>query len=81
MNKSLYSSGNKKPKVKTDKDAGMAWMNKASQQVRNQVKYLQSKKFEKPFTILDDINSKVYAVNSDYSLYNVYNVIVCVTSC
>lgn len=64
-----------KPKSKTDKSVGMDWMNKASQQVRNQVKYLQSKKFEKPFTILDDINSKVYAVNSDYSLYNVYNVI------
>ena len=53
----------------------MAWMNKASQQVRNQVKYLQSKKFEKPFTIVDDINSKVYAVNPDYSLYNVYSVV------
>jgi hypothetical protein len=64
-----------KPKGKTDKGVGIAWMNKTSQQVRNQVKYLQSKKFEKPFTILDDINSKVYAVNSDYSLYNVYNVI------
>ena len=65
----------KKSKGKTNNTVGLAWMNKASQQVRNQVKYLQSKKFEKPFTIVDDINSKVYAVNSDYSLYNVYNVV------
>jgi peptidoglycan hydrolase-like protein with peptidoglycan-binding domain len=64
-----------KPQGKTDKSVGMAWMNKASQQVRNQVKYLQSKKFEKAFTIVDDINSKVYAVNPDYSLYNVYSVV------
>lgn len=61
--------------VTTNKSVDTSWINKASQQVRNQVKYLQSKKFVKPFTILDDINSKVYAVNSDYSLYNVYNVV------
>lgn len=51
------------------------WINKASKQVQNQIKYLIGKKFLQPFTILDDINSKVYAVNEDYTLYNTYNVI------
>jgi hypothetical protein len=51
------------------------WINKASKQVQNQIKYLIGKQILEPFTILDDINSKVYAVNSDYTLYNTYNVI------
>jgi hypothetical protein len=51
------------------------WINKTSKQVQNQIKYLIGKQFLEPFTILDDINSKVYAVNNDYTLYNTYNVI------
>jgi len=48
---------------------------KASTQVKNQIKYLQSINFNQPFTILDDINSKVYAINSDYSLFGEYSVL------
>jgi hypothetical protein len=47
----------------------------ASQQVKNQIKYLQFINFKQPFTIVDDINSKVYAVNSDFSLFGEYKVI------
>lgn len=48
---------------------------KSSSQVINQVNYLKQIKFNKPFTILDDKNSLVYAINSDYTIYKRYPVI------
>jgi hypothetical protein len=70
---SSYSGGGNTDGGKKTGDT--SWVNKTSKQVQNQIKYLQSTGFNQPFTLLDDINSKVYAVNSDYSLYNSYNVI------
>jgi hypothetical protein len=51
------------------------WILSAPTQVKQQIEYLQSIKFNKSFTVVDDRNSKVYAVNSDYSLNKVYDVI------
>ena len=66
--------------VKTDnenkvKAGDTSWLKSASKQVKNQISYLMKQGFSKPFTVLDDINSKVYAVNGDYSIYGVYKVI------
>jgi hypothetical protein len=58
----------------TDTD-NVEWLKSASDQVKRQVEYLKSVDFSKPFTILDDKNSIVYAVNKDYTLYKSYNVI------
>ena len=51
------------------------WLGGVSKQVQNQVKYLIKNDFEDDFTIVDDKNAKVYAINDDYSLHKVYNVI------
>jgi hypothetical protein len=59
-------------KVKT---GDTSWLKSASDQVRRQVSYLIDNGFNEKFTVLDDKNSKVYAVNQDFSLYGVYNVI------
>jgi hypothetical protein len=47
----------------------------ASNQVNNQIAYLKSINYNKPFTIVDDKNSKVYAINADFSLNKAYEVI------
>ena len=73
----LYSSY-KKPVTGSSsgiKTGDTSWVKSTSKQVKNQIWYLMNEGFDRPFTVLDDINSKVYAVNSDYSLYGVYNVI------
>lgn len=48
-----------------------------SNQVLNQIKYLNSKKIliNDKFTIVDDINNKVHAFNPGYKLFKTYNVI------
>lgn len=66
------SSKNNNLKIKT---GNTSWVKSTSKQVKKQIWYLMNEGFDRPFTVLDDINSKVYAVNSDYSLYGVYNVI------
>jgi hypothetical protein len=76
----MHSSTYNPSDVKTDnenkvKAGDTSWLKSASKQVKNQISYLMKQGFSKPFTVLDDINSKVYAVNGDYSIYGVYKVI------
>ena len=65
--------------LKTNKNtntvADTGWLKNVSGQVRKQVEFLKSKNFNQPFTVLDDKNSIVYAVNKDYSLHKSYKVI------
>jgi hypothetical protein len=68
-NEYLESSDNNISEVNLD------WLNKVTPQIREQVKYLQSVEFDEAFTILDDKNSTVYAVNDDYTLHKSYPVI------
>ena len=65
-------SRDQKTNVKT---GDISWLKSASNQVKKQVQYLINGGFKQKFTLLDDKNSKVYAINNDYSLYGVYNVI------
>jgi len=51
------------------------WVSGTSKQVQQQIRYLKSIKFRKSFTILDDRNSMVFAVNRDFSLYRKFNVV------
>jgi hypothetical protein len=76
----MYSSTYNPSDVKTDnknkvKVSDTSWFKSESKQVKDQISYLMTQSFNQPFTVLDDINSKVYAVNGDYSLYGVYKVI------
>jgi hypothetical protein len=57
------------------KTGDTSWLKSVSDQVRRQVLYLIDNGFNEKFTVLDDKNSKVYAVNNDFSLYSLYNVI------
>lgn len=71
-----YGSSYNPTKQKSTENTGdTSWLKSTSKQVKNQIQYLMNQGFNKPFTVVDDINSKVYAVNSDYSIYGVYNVI------
>lgn len=62
---------------KNDDDyVDLSWVSNASPQVRKQVMYLKENGFDQGnFTIVDDKNSKVYAINDDFSLYESYNVV------
>lgn len=62
-------------KTNTSKTSNISWLKSTSKQVKQQINYLINQGFSRPFTIVDDINSKVYAVNEDFSLHGVYNVI------
>ena len=54
----------------------LSWVSNVSPQVRKQVMHLKENGFDKgKFTIVDDKNSKVYAINDDFSLYKSYNVV------
>jgi len=70
--KNVKTKNNNKIKVKT---GDTSWLKSTSKQVKNQIWYLMTQGFNQPFTVLDDINSKVYAVNGDYTIYGVYKVI------
>lgn len=72
LSSSYYVPKTNTPQIKT---GNTSWLKSASKQVKNQIQYLMNQGYKKPFTVVDDINSKVYAVNSDYSIYGVYNVI------
>lgn len=72
LSSSYYLPKTNTPQIKT---GNTSWLKSTSKQVKNQIEYLMNQGFNKPFTVLDDINSKVYAVNSDYSIYGVYNVV------
>jgi hypothetical protein len=63
----------KKPSTQTV--SGKASIPTASKQVNAQINYLKSVGYAKPFTIVDDKNAKVYAINSDYTLNREYQVI------
>jgi len=66
----IYFKSNGKNIVKN-----IDWVTKVSPQVKEQVDYLKSINFNESYTILDDKNSIVYAVNDDSSLYRQFNVI------
>jgi len=68
----VKTKNNNENKVKT---GDTSWLKSTSKQVKDQIWYLMKQGFSQPFTVLDDINSKVYAVNGDYSIYGVYSVI------
>jgi len=75
-----FKYGNEYLKTKKDDNLvidnkSIEWLTKVPSQVKKQVEYLQSVNYNKPFTILDDKNSTVYAVNQDYTLHNSYPVV------
>ena len=76
IKKAWSKYGEEYTKLKDDSSGpDLSWINSIPEQVQNQIKYLRNIKYNKEYTILDDFNGVVYAINSDSTLHNKYNVI------